>query len=184
MRRTIYITRAPTKASFYRSDGSTRRNAPIYFCASIQYQAQGRIFVATSSGYGDTTCLLSPDKHRLFGNTPLHGDLISNNSLLATVDIMCERNRPPVEVKTATSTIFVENASLPGTYAHIKTEELGYLAELSDSKPELSLRELWDSRLGFWRFTWGALLPGADRLAPELVPAFHATLAAYEFIVE
>ena len=182
MRQTLYITRSPTKACFYRSTGTIRNEAQVYFCASIQYQSQERFLVSTSSAYGNTTCFLSPAKHRIFGGSPLHGDLISNNCLLGTVDIVCAESRPTVEVKTATSTIFVEKASIPGTYSHIKTEELGYLAELSNSGPPIN--ELWNSRLGFWRSTWGALLPSSDRLATELIPAFHFTCAVYEFIVD
>lgn len=181
MRQTLYITRLPKRACFYRSTGTIRKEAQAYFCASIQYQSQERFLVSTSSTYGSTTCLLSPAKHRLLGSTPLHGDLMCDSSFLGTVDIACAEKRPSVEVKTATLTIFVEKASLPGSYSHIMTEELGYLAEFSNSEPSFS--ELWNSRLGFWRSTWGALLPSSDRLATELVPALHFTCAVYEFIV-
>ena len=176
MRQTLYITQSCTKAWFYRSAGTIRKDAQAYFCASIRHQAKGRLLVSTSSTYGGTTCLLPPDKNRIFGHSPLHGDLISNNKTLGTVDIACNKTSSPIEVKTATSIIVVETASLPGTYPHVKTEELGYLVELSISKLEPSFSELWNSRLGFWRSTWGALLPSADRLATELCSgfAFHA----------
>jgi len=183
MRQTLYLTRSPTKAYFYRSTGSTRKEAQNYFCASRQYQAKGRILITTSSIYGGTTCLLFPDKNRIFGYSPLHGDLISNNATLGAVDIACDKSSPPIEIKRSTSLIVVEAAILSGTYPHVKTAELGYLVELSIAKFEPSFSELWNSRLGFWRLTWGALLSSANGLATELVPALHFTLAAYEFIV-
>ncbi len=166
MRQTLYITRSPKKAFFYRSPGTTRKEAQAYFCATIQYQSQERFLVSTSSTYGNTTCFLSPAKHRIIGSAPLHGNLMSNSNLLGTVDIARDESRPPIEVKMEKSTISVERASLPGTYSRIKTEELGYLAELSKLEP--SFNELWNSRLGFWRSTWGALLPSSERLATEL----------------
>lgn len=181
MRQTLYITRASKKACFCRSTGTIRKEAQVYFCASIQYQSQERFLVSTSSTYGNTTCLLSPAKHRILGSSPLHGDLMCNSRILGTVDIARTEKRPPVEVMTATATIFVEEASVPNTHSHIKTKELGYLAELSNFEP--SFNELLNSRLGFWRSTWGALLPSSERLATDLVPALHFTCAVYEFIM-
>ena len=178
----IYIRRSLTKARFFLSTDSSRNGAREYFSASLFRPEQGRLCVTTSSAYGDTTCLLSSEKDRIFGYSPLHGEMILNNNRLGTVDIVCDKNRPPIEVKTDSSRIVLENAFLAGTYPHFKTEELGYLVEIS--KGELSFKDLWDSRFGFGLITWGALLPNADGLTAQLTPALHIALAAYEFVVD